>query len=507
MMGMYKSKIAAFVVALVMWIAPALAQSVTPQIGGGISFGFDGGISGKGGPATYLGQVATHTGIPNAWSGAANTQAMIRSRHIMRATTTQIAVVWPTFFVNSSPGEAPLPVSQTMTMALEYPVGTFTRITFSGATSVVQAGGTLLQSDFVPAPPNGAAFFIRTWLNNTGGGLIQSHDFASGALIQAGRDAVNGEQVQFSFGGAVTDVTMGGTITSNDGGTGQIGMGPAAIVGITSTPSFYLFGDSRCQPDIDIYNDASTNNGDCARVVGPNYPYINNSFFARAVSTWNGQSSPLQIQLAHYCSHLFSELGYNDIGSSTGAQTVTNLQTAWASLGFPASRVFQGTLPPGSSSTDGWQTLANQTALANQTNRVAFNTLVRAGISGTPGFVDFASVTESSLNSGKWGIPASLSTFTANLATTVLTVTSIPTNGGTIAPGVFYSGSAANGQIASNGTGTGSTGTYNVTLSGTASGATFGINVPSLDGVHETPPVALLYFPAGILNTSLVHYP
>lgn len=64
-------KIVAFVVALAIW--PAFAQSITPQIGGGISRGFDGGISGQGSAAQTLWTPLNLGIVGTVWHDAADT--------------------------------------------------------------------------------------------------------------------------------------------------------------------------------------------------------------------------------------------------------------------------------------------------------------------------------------------------------------------------------------------------------------------------------------------------
>jgi lysophospholipase L1-like esterase len=139
-------------------------------------------------------------------------------------------------------------------------------------------------------------------------------------------------------------------------------------------------------------------------------------------------------------SNLVFSLGINDINNNrTLAQLQADLLTLWTMQASQGKRVFQLTITPITTSTDYFQTLANQTPTNAQTVRVGFNDWLRDGapiVSGVAvavgtsgavrakyltgdtvtsassgnhplyGAVEFADTVESSRNSGKWKAPS-----------------------------------------------------------------------------------------------------
>jgi hypothetical protein len=461
-----------------------------------------------GGLSTYIGQVATRSAIHNntASFGATN-QANTRSRHFMRSRTGAIAIVIPTWWFNAATlAEVALGGTPTVTAAIEYN-GTFTQVTWGGAASKVCPDNANTISDYIPVSiPVGSAFFIRVFW--TGAAFINATNLVGPPTKQACRDEANGERWSMAASG-LTDLTMGGTITSTHD---NVGFSPVAIVGRTSDPSILAFGDSRCIGAYDLYNDASTNVG-VGRIVGPSFPYINiGSFGDSAVNFATAGKAPRRIELAQYCNHIVSEMGINGIsGGRTGAQVAgTDLPACWALLqaaGGPAKRIIQTTLAPITTSTDAWTTTANQTVAAANQARIDFNNLVRAVLAGTIGSIDLALVAESSLDSGKWRIDTITAHFTASQTTTVMTVTAVAD--GTLALSDTIAapsgGPAAKTAIHSLGTGTGGTGTYNMFPSQSVTSRAMVANVAANDGIHEGPKMNDLYRTAGAFNSSLVH--
>jgi lysophospholipase L1-like esterase len=123
------------------------------------------------------------------------------------------------------------------------------------------------------------------------------------------------------------------------------------------------------------------------------------------------------------------EYGVNDLagGAYTAAQLQANILTAAQRVKMRGiKKFFIQTLTPRTTSTDGWATVANQTAIANDPARITHNTWVRAGcpidpntlapvLPGTAnallagsfghpitGWIEMADLVESSRDSGLW---------------------------------------------------------------------------------------------------------
>jgi hypothetical protein len=95
-------------------------------------------------------------------------------------------------------------------------------------------------------------------------------------------------------------------------------------------------------------------------------------------------------QLAAYTTCTVSQGGHNDlyIGIRTAAQLATDLQTFYALPGIVGKPIVQTTIPPKTTSTDGWITVANQTANASRPAAITFNNTERAGVPNVSAVAD-----------------------------------------------------------------------------------------------------------------------
>lgn len=374
------------------------------------------GVRGGGQIPSYTGQLATGVVIPNAEIDSATFSSNSRTRHIARTAITGLGVAeanWSVRYDSSTFNSDELPNSGPVTVAygIEYPVGTFTRITWTGATSKTIAAGVTAASDVMPISiPNGAVFFIRKYLTSSFGSVYVYYNGTTGNVA----DLANGEAYAFSLSSIIADQSISGTIT--DGGGGQNIGRPAAIFGPTTKPSFYIWGDSIARGVADIYSGTSGDLGEIARAIGPYFGYINGAIAGQSAIAVN-QNFTLharQIALAQaYTSHMFSQMGFNDLqgGTNSVATVKAALQACWTA--YNASRIYQSTITPKVTSSDSYATLANQTVDGGNANRISFNDSLRVGgVSGIKGYFEFADTVESSRDSGKWIVNG-----TANYAT------------------------------------------------------------------------------------------
>lgn len=458
----------------------------------------------KGTSKAYIGQLATRSKTPNNTATfGATTQLMSRSRHIARAPIKSAAIVLPTwYFKHSTLVEVALGGSATVTASFEYPAGTFTQITFGGQVSGTISDNSNGVSDFVSVNiPAGDAFFVRIyWTSANGAVYIDPGAVGAGSsLTQWGRDETNGERFRWAASG-ITDQTMSGSITSNNNSNGFC---PVAVIGQTTTPSIYLCGDSRVEGLTDYFNDASTDMGMLARCVGPYYPYINGGQTSQTTQDFLN-SNARQLELAAYCSHKICELGINDLTGTGYSSFLARQQQVFDLLG--RKKLYGVTFPPKTTSTDNFVTTANQTVSANNADRITYNNSVRAGsISGLSGYFDFADTAESARDSGKWRVDNIAAQFTGSIATTALTVSAVASGALAVGQQIVGAGIAVNTRIISLGTGTGNTGTYN--LSGgsqTVSSEAIVANTATTDGIHESAAQDVLYRTAGVFNPASI---
>jgi lysophospholipase L1-like esterase len=350
-------------------------------------------------PSTYLGQVATRCNIPNSLN-AAKQEFMWRRWHIARDAITSLQIIIPNWYVNAGSAgiEAPPGANLTTTAAIEYPVGTFTQVKFSGSATGTVINGQSLVSDAVTVSiPNGATFYTRVWGRCSSGIVYTNYTGAFNNASVPGTSS--GDFFGYDGTGLVPDVTMGGTITNGPGYVGTVMPSVCGIIAQTTKPSVFLLGDSRQQGYFDVH-DASGDLGELTRAVGAQHAYINAGVSADRASYLAVNSSRRRF-LAKYCSHAIVQHGVNDFntGGATAAQLLTDRQTIFSLL--PSNNIYETTIWPITTSSDTWATVGNQTVASWEAQRQTFNTAVKAGTAQTSGYVDVNLALESSPGSGK----------------------------------------------------------------------------------------------------------
>lgn len=344
--------------------------------------------SSSGGLPAYLGQVATRCAF-NTGRVTGSTQGMFKEGHFARDNITALTLRWDDRY---SMSELASGASTTIECAVEYPSGTYTRVTFSGVNQgVMVSGGSILSDSTTVAIPNGALFWLRTWKSNPNGML--------GTDANPRVTTVLGDASE--TGTTVTNRVMGGTISSNATYLST----PSAILGMTQRPSVLLVGDSRVVGLQDLpASSRSGDSGEVARSIGGNFGYICTAMSGESAQGFWGQGN-VRRSLRQYVSHVICNFGINDLHS--GGFTLANMQTLypniWAGLGAPAFPVYQLTLPPVTTSTDGWTTVANQTVAGYEAIRVSVNNWIRTqGDIQLAGIFDITLALESARDSGKW---------------------------------------------------------------------------------------------------------
>ena len=364
------------------------------------------GLVGPGGTTvplgrTYTGLVASRCNVPSSIGGAGNPQAMARSRHVAMDTITSLKVVFGNWYVNSSFAEVGSGATATVECSIEYPVGTYTRVTFSGSNAGSIASATNIVSDETAVSiPIGAAFFVRTyWLCSAG----MPYTLGTNINNATGTSTVSGEL--FAYGSSVANAVMGGSI-NNAGVTTYFR--PQAIIGRTKKVSWWLAGDSRlgqgATSNIDSASDVYGLVGELERILGKDYACLNagrNGESLRNATT----NYTLRSALSAYCSHVACEYGINDFDAGgRSAATVLADAVIFRAL-FSTKPFWQSTISP--QSTGAWTLtdFSDQTPKASNTARVAYNALVRYGSAPFDGYFEVADAVESARDSGKWKAP------------------------------------------------------------------------------------------------------
>jgi hypothetical protein len=307
---------------------------------------------------------------------AVNKYLMTRSAHIATDNLSSISVMIQNYASGGS--------GASFTASVEYPAGTFTQLLFSGGATLSHAASSNRGafSDYVTIPggiPNGATFWVRIFMNAS---------TAASWFFLPFQNTFLGEATAVSAS-ALTDMTMGGTITNS----GAICYPPMAIVGLTSNATVLLIGDSIQQGFNDTEDSSNTATGHdarvgiCARSLPAGTPFINAGIGSSlAPSTVNEPLTSLISKSSHvYCNYQANNF---DSGAQTEQQVIANIKTLLQNC-RPHQKVYQTTMTPDTNLTG-----------SKVTNRAGFIADLRAGNTDLPilGIIDIASVLDPSNN-------------------------------------------------------------------------------------------------------------
>ncbi|KQM41159.1 SGNH/GDSL hydrolase family protein [Sphingomonas sp. Leaf10] len=271
--------------------------------------------------------------------------------------------------------------------SIEYPVGTFTALTFGGA-----ATGTILPGEDIIADapanltiPEGALYFVRSFITSS-----------NGFIPYAGRDVATALGCAAIFSTSATDLTMGGNV-AHDGATRCVY--PLGLVAITTKPSWAIFGDSRS-----VFPQTSTR-GDAGEfapsISAAGYAYTNcgvpGDEAQNILATFVGGGKK-RLRQAQYASHVHILAGGNDINSvadQTGQNTLNRLGRLYDYFGGKVRSA--ATISPHANATN----TAVSSSTRNSRRQTINSGLRNRTVSNFEVLVDTASVTESG-TSGLW---------------------------------------------------------------------------------------------------------
>jgi len=330
-----------------------------------------------------LRQVATGTHIPNTLASS-NTTTFSRTPHILRSAVAALAIVLPNWYVagqtETNAGSA------TWTAAIEYPAGTFTRVTFGGAASVTSSSGGNIVSDQIPVSiPKGEKFWVRLFQNAPSKAVYFTFYAGDGTA---------------QFVSPASDLTMGGIATTSAAFQAATTT-PIAIIGMSSDPAIGIYGDSISVGRGDTADAGLPLQGHLGRAFGAAYAAGHVGISGDRMSLFLG-SKAKRMSLASYFTHFAVNMGINDITNGGSASSVASDTNTVVGL-FPGP-VALCTLSPVSTSTDTWNTVASQNTVASNAVRVTENTRRLGGISGVKTVYDVNPSVESvaSPESGLW---------------------------------------------------------------------------------------------------------
>jgi hypothetical protein len=391
----------------------AFAQVLTTT--GGSAVRTTGGNTVTVGVTTYTGPVATATMIPNNVNTTASQAMMTRKAHYMRSSTSTVQFCYPNWYdsaVTSNNFGQELGSGNSIAVQawIEYPIGTYTQLTFSSLTTATIATATTLCSDSLTISiPKGSLFYSWTHVTGSGG-----NNFPYYFTTQTGNplwyNAGGGEKADAGTSGVPTSP---GTMSDSD--SGRQGYWPAAILGSTTQPTFCLVEDSRGS-GVEDTEDSSYDLGNIARSIGPAYAYLNMGVSGdRMAAYWASHALRDALITTSGCTNIIDELGTNEFDQ----QSATNVQ--WEAISqnlmshmvntFPSIPIFRATMEPWTTSTDNWESplpaswgvnCGNQTPASFNSTQTTENDHIRSGSFDSIPYVEIANAVTTATDSGCW---------------------------------------------------------------------------------------------------------
>lgn len=334
----------------------------------------------------YLGHISTGTAHPTTLRTTGSpTQANFRSAHVMRDTVSSFQIAFRNYYRETEVGGGAV---LTITAAIEYPVGTFTQVKWSGsATNTIASGAEGALSDAIAlAIPEGATFYVRSF-----------HQMSTGIIHCSYVGApTNGTQGEFGTG-SLADKTLSGTIPA-----GNNFCPPALIVATTTKPSFALVGDSLTVGVGETAPDGPEV-GFGREFAASGFGYQKQAVGGETMTNFMSSNGSKRRAALQYASHVACLYGRNGVATaSTGASTLAS-QLSTLKSQFPSKPLIAATITPATDSSDNTWAAGTQTPKANDDQRISYNTMLRANqVTGVAAYLEHADVVETARNSGIW---------------------------------------------------------------------------------------------------------
>ncbi len=344
-----------------------------------------------------LGAVAKRVNIPT-FTDATVQQLNFRRGFIAMDDMTAPQMAFPNWYVDSTLHEAGSGGTAVFGAAIERLDGTIIPLTWGGsATSPSVANGdnsTLSDATALATPIKRGEWFA-----------VRGHGEFSVAVpyyvLTSSSSSTIGDAFETAASGQ-TDKTLTGTIGTNSGKS----FGPCRIVDYTTRRSWALIGDSNMKGGSSSTNtDVADGTGDLgrfARAIGQFAAYTNMGCGGETLTGFlTGYAKRVALVADH--TDVLCNFGVNDLSASRSASTIlTDVATFLAIAGISTKRPKWATIPPVTTTSDAWATIANQTVAAWEAQRVTLNNTLRCNkVVGLYGCVDICAAVESAINSGK----------------------------------------------------------------------------------------------------------
>lgn len=293
-------------------------------------------------------------------------------------------------------GQLPAGVTMEVAAAVQRQGDPASRVvaTFAGASTATLTGPAQLVTDDIPLTVSeGERIEVLTYYGARSDG--GSHPGAPGGWY--GAEILEGNQV-------AAGVPRIASSRDFDGGSGYRPAMPSKITGLTdpATISWLIAGDSITESgspsrvQVGAYPSITSQyTYSSAAAKGAGVPWVNIGYWAsRYPAKGRAEAHWAAIPSLEGFTHVTTAWGYNDLNMAAATKkTETQVMAdavatwAWMKAENPGLKIWQTTISPNSTSTDGWTSLAGQAPVASAPLRRAFNAWVRDGaplVDGAP---------------------------------------------------------------------------------------------------------------------------
>lgn len=330
-----------------------------------------------------------------------------RTRHVVRRTGYGLVLTWGMAYpVGSTTQETTYTGTTTLKAAVELPDGSIIPAFFNGSrTGSSAAGGGPISTDPIGVSlTEGDVIWLRCYFQNaTSLHITRNNDYQRGEGYVSGSDLVDSGTVTAS-GGFVCTPTLA-TLQVPTLENGVVILGDSISAGTGDAGWFGGFACTALEPF-----------HACAQLGSP----------SEAVSNFvTGNQSARRLQLAGMsgAEHCLLHWSNDPWNGRTLAQFQADIRTAVKMVARMGMRVWVCTLPPRTTTTDGWKSLANQTltSVPQDTVRRNINAWLRQEFTDpdVSGILDTATSVESQTDPGKWLAPPGGVALTGTITSTV----------------------------------------------------------------------------------------
>lgn len=284
--------------------------------------------------------------------------------------------------------------------AIEYPLGTFTEVKWSGSgTLLLAAGATTFSDDIAVIPPIGATFLVHVYGSTNGTGYGIPYYWGNEAVATTAVDAHN-----YSTASGVTidyHMQYHPTPAYNQ----NVMFPPVAIVGVTTAPAVAIIGDSIAHGWLDVANIDEYHGAIgyySASLVTLGIPHANYAQPAEAGYLFASNSAKRRALINAYASHAICNFWGNDFSAG---RTFSQLQTMVTDIaGLIDPQLSWTCAMPATDSTNVWADEAQQTTggTADENAHTDFNNYLLGGVPGIAHVFNPRPAVQGTVNQHKW---------------------------------------------------------------------------------------------------------